>query len=326
MTEKTFAQAMFDALNISMQADPNISVFGASSFVMGRGLPPEDEKAFIAKFESRLIDPPVSESIIAAVAVGAATAGLRPFVNFGTSSFAFEAHNQIVNEAGNAHYMSGGQLKVPLVYHMFAGIRGIGGAQHSQSPQAMYANCPGLEVVLPATPEDAKGLMRTAIKSDNPTLFITHTKLLATKGEVPDGDYAIPFGKGVVKRPGKDITIVATSFMVLKALDAAEQLAKEGIDAEVVDPRTIVPFDAKIICDSVRKTGYLVVAEEASKTCSVGSEIAATVAEEAFDALKGPILRVARPAVPMPYSPSLEEYATPSAAHIVSAVKRALKR
>ncbi|HEY4136191.1 MAG TPA: transketolase C-terminal domain-containing protein [Alphaproteobacteria bacterium] len=326
MTQKTFAQAMFDALSISMQGDPTISVIGASSFVMGRGLPPDEEQAFMKKYADRLIDPPVSESVVAAVGVGAATAGLRPVINFGTSSFAFEAHNQIVNEAGNAHYMSGGQLNVPVVYHMFAGIRGLGGAQHSQSPQAMYANCPGLEVVLAATPADAKGLLRTAIKSNNPTLFITHTKLLPTKGEVPDGDYEIPFGKGEVKRAGRDVTIAATSFMVLKALDAAEQLAKEGIDAEVVDPRTIVPFDAKIICDSVRKTGRLVVAEEASLTCSVGSEIAATVAEQAFEALKAPILRVGRPAVPMPYSPSLEEYATPSAAHIVAAVKRTLKR
>lgn len=322
MSQKTFAQAMFEALSISMEQDASISVFGASSFVLGRGLPPADEKAFIAKYESRLIDPPVSESVLAAVGVGAATAGLRPFINFGTSSFAFEAHNQIVNEAGNAHYMSGGQLKVPLVYHMFHGIRGIGGAQHSQSPQSMYANCPGLEVVLPATPADAKGLLRTAIQSDNPTLFITHTKLLATKGEVPDGDYAIPFAQGEVKRPGRDVTIVATSLMVLEALKAADELAKDGIDAEVVDPRTIVPFDADIVLASVKKTGRLVVVDEASRTCSVASEIAATVAEEAFGALKAPILRVARPPVPMPYSPSLEAYCSPDAAGIVAAARK----
>lgn len=326
MSEKTFAQAMFEALSISMERDASISVFGASSFVLGRGLPPADEKAFIAKYEKRLIDPPVSESVLAAVGVGAATAGLRPFINFGTSSFAFEAHNQIVNEAGNAHYMSGGQLKVPLVYHMFHGIRGIGGAQHSQSPQSMYANCPGLEVVLPATPADAKGLLRTAIQSDNPTLFITHTKLLATKGEVPDGDYAIPFAKGEVKRPGKDVTIVATSLMVLEALKAADELAKDGIEAEVVDPRTVVPFDAETVVASVKKTGRLVVVDEASRTCSVASEIAATVAEEAFGALKAPILRVARPPVPMPYSPSLEAYCAPDAARIVAAVKKVMKK
>jgi pyruvate/2-oxoglutarate/acetoin dehydrogenase E1 component len=326
MTEKTFAQAMFDALSISMEQDATISVFGASSFVLGRGLPPADEKAFIAKYENRLFDPPVSENVLASVGVGSATAGLRPFINFGTSSFAFEAHNQIVNEAGNARYMSGGQLKVPLVYHMFHGIRGIGGAQHSQSPQSMYANCPGLEVILPSTPADAKGLMRTAIKSDNPTLFITHTKLLATKGEVPDGDYVIPFAKGEVKRPGKDVTIVAMSLMVLEALKAADQLKALGIDAEVVDPRTVVPFDSKIVIDSVKKTGRLVILEEASLVCSVASEIAAIVAEQAFEALKGPIVRVGRPHVPMPYSPSLEAFCAPDAPKLVEAVRKLLKK
>lgn len=326
MPQKTYAQAMIEALTYSLESDPAVSVIGASSFVLGRGLSPEDEKAFVAKYGPRLIDPPVSESVIAAVGVGAATAGLRPFVNFGTSSFAFEAHNQIVNEAGNAHYMSGGQLTVPVVYHMFHGIRGIGGAQHSQSPQAMYANCPGLEVVLPATPADAKGLLRAAIRSDNPTLFITHTKLLGTKGEVPAGDYATPFGQANIVRPGRDLTIVATSLMVLEALKAADELAKAGIDAEVVDPRTVVPLDAATICASVRKTGRLVVADEASRTCSVASEISATVAEEAFDALKAPIARVARPPVPMPYSPSLEAYCTPGAAQIAAAAKRAVQR
>jgi pyruvate/2-oxoglutarate/acetoin dehydrogenase E1 component len=325
MPKKSFATAMIDALSASLIGDPKVVVIGASSFVLDRGLSHEAEKAFYEKFSARLIDPPTSESAVASLATGAAMAGMRPFVNFATSSFAFEAWNQMINETGNAHYMSGGQLDVPLVFHMFQGIRGGGAAQHSQSPQAMFANCPGLELVLPSSPADAQGLLRTAIRSNNPTLFITHTKLMGVVDEVPDGDFSIPFGQAAIKRAGRDVTIVATSLMVREALVAAETLAGEGIEAEVVDPRTIVPLDEAGICASVRRTGRLVTVDEANRPCSIASEIAALVAEQAFAALKAPILRVARPSAPVAYSPPLEAFITPNAEKIAAAVRQVMR-
>ena len=251
-------------------------------------------------------------------------AGMRPFLNYGTATFAYEAFNQIMSEAANVHAMSNGQLRAPLTLHMFAGIRGGGAAQHSSSPQAMYANAAGLELVLPASPADAQGLLRSAILSDNPTIVITHTKLLRETGEVPDGDYTMPFGKARIAREGRDVTIVATSLMVREALNAADALAKDGIEAEVVDPRTIVPLDAEAICASVRKTGRLVTVDEGNALCSIGSEISALVAEHAFDALKAPILRVARPPVPVAFSPPLEAHVTPNADKIAAAVRKVL--
>jgi len=326
MAHKTFATGMLDALGYSLQTDPSVAVIGAWSFIMDRGLPPEQEKAFFEKYGERLIDPPTSEGVIAAMATGAAVCGMRPFVNFGTSSFSFEAWNQMINETGNAHFMSNGQVKAPLVFHMYCGIRTGGGAQHCQSPQSMFANAPGLELVLPSTPADAQGLLRTAIRSDNPTIFLTHTKLLHWTGDTPDGDFAIPFGKADVKRAGRDVTVVATSLMVRESLAAAEILAKEGIEIEVVDPRTIVPLDTATICASVEKTGRLLVAEEAVATCSVASEIITIVAEQALHALKAPPVRVARPSAPLGYAPTLEKAVTPDAEKIIAAVRRMLKR
>jgi pyruvate dehydrogenase E1 component beta subunit len=323
MAIKSFAQAMIDGLSFSMENDPTILVIGRG--LTGHGPEADAEKALYERHADRISDPPTSEGVVASLGVGAAMAGARPFVHFGTAVFAYEAWNQIVNEAGNIHFMSNGQLKVPVVFHMFHGIRGGGGAQHSQSPYSMYANCPGLQVVLPSSPADVQGLLRTAFKSDNPTIVMNHTKLLGLKGEVPDGDFAIPFGKADVKRKGKDVTIVATSLTVSYALKAAEQLAKDGIDAEVIDPRTVVPLDIDAICSSVKKTGRLVVVDEATRMCSVASEIAASVAEQAFDALKAPILRVTRPDAPVAYAPPLEEYVTPTAEKIAAAVKKVIK-
>jgi pyruvate dehydrogenase E1 component beta subunit len=220
--------------------------------------------------------------------------------------------------------MSNGQLKAPVVLHMYAGIRGGGAAQHSSSPQAMVANAAGLELVMPSNPADAQGLMRSAIKSDNPTVVITHTRLLHMAADVPDGDFAIPFGKAAVAREGRDVTVVATSLMVQEALKAADALAKDGIAVEVIDPRTIVPLDADTICASVQKTGRLVCVDEANLTCSIASEISALVAERAFGALKAPVLRVARPPVPVAYAPPLEAYVTPTADKIAAAVRKVM--
>ncbi len=326
MARKTFATAMLDALGHSLETDSSVMVLGAWSFIMDRGLPPEQEKMFFEKYGDRLSDPPTSESVVASLATGAAVAGMRPFVNFGTSSFAFEAWNQMINETGNVRFMSNGQLKAPLVFHMYCGVRGGGAAQHSQSPQAMFANAPGLELVLPSTPADAQGLLRTAIRSDNPTLFLTHTKLLQWEGETPDGDFAIPFGKADVKRAGRDVTVVATSLMVRESLAAAEALGKEGVEIEIVDPRTIVPLDIATILASVEKTGRLVVVEEAVATCSIASEIITLVAEQALHALKAPPVRVARPSAPVGYAPTLEKAVTPDAEKVVAAVRKLMRR
>ncbi len=322
MAIKSFAQAMVDGLSYSLASDPRILVIGRG--MTGHGPEMEAEKALHAKYADRIEDPPTSEGVVASVAIGAAMAGCPTFVHFGTSVFAFEACNQILNEAGNARFMSNNQLKVPAIFHMYHGIRGGGGAQHSQSPYSMYANIPGLQVVLPASPADMQGLLRTAFKSDHPTVMLNHTKLLGVKGEVPDGDFAIPFGKADVKRKGKDATVVATSLTVQFALKAADLLAKEGIDIEVVDPRTIAPLDVDTICASVRKTGRLVVVDEAARNCSVAAEIAASVAEHAFDALKAPILRVTRPDAPVAYAPPLEEFVNPGPEKIAAAVRKVL--
>jgi pyruvate dehydrogenase E1 component beta subunit len=326
MPRKSFAVAMIDALAYALAEDPQVVLIGASSFLLDRGLPEEAERALFDRFPARLIDPPTSEGVVTALGTGAAMAGMRPFVNYGTATFAYEAFNQILSEAANVRAMSNGQLRVPLVLHMYAGIRGGGAAQHSSSPQAMYANAAGLELVLPASPADAQGLLRSAIRSDNPTIVITHTRLLRETGDVPDGDFAIPFGKARVARDGRDLTIIATSLMVREALAAADLLAQEGIEAEIVDPRTIVPLDIDTLCASVRKTGRLVTVDEGNATCSIGSEIAALAAEYAFDALKAPILRVARPAVPVAFSPPLEAFITPSAEKIVGAARKLMRK
>lgn len=323
MTEKSLAQAMVDALAYSMAEDPNVVVVG-NSFT-GYGPEGEATKALFAKYRDRVVEPPTSEGVIASMAIGAAMAGTRPFVHFGTAVFAFEACNQILNEAGNIHFMSGGQSKVPLVFHMFHGIRGGGGAQHSQSPESLYANAAGLQVIMPSTPADAQGLMRSALKGGNPVIYLNHTKLLGVRGNVPDGDFTVPIGKAEVKRAGKDVTMVATSLTVQVALKAAELLAREKIDVEVVDPRTIAPLDRDGICASVRKTGRLVVLDEANKTCGVAAEIAASVAEGAFDALKAPIVRLTRSDAPIAYSPPLEEHVTLTPEKVAAAVRKMVK-
>jgi len=322
MPRKSYAQAMMDGLLLSLEPDPTTRVFGPS-FIQGRSSP-ESQEAFFKTYGDRLVQPPISEGVTAALAAGAAMAGLRPFVNFGTATFAFEAWNQIVNEAANAHFMSGGQMTVPVIYHMFAGIRGGGGVQHSQSPQSMYANCPGLQLVLPASPADIQGLIRTAFKSANPTVIINHTKLMGIEGDVPDGDFDIPFGVAEIKREGKDVTVVATSLMVERAREAADDLARDGVETEVLDPRTIVPLDREAIRRSAAKTGRLVVVDEAGGTCSIAAEVVATVVEAGI-ALKSPPLRVTRPDIHVGFSPSLEKAADPSPERIKEAVHRTME-
>jgi len=321
MTQRSYMRALVDALTYSLERDDRIIPIGAVSLVFDRGLGTDVEQTFWERFKERCIEPPTAESVIALMAVGAACAGQRPFVNFGGTAFAFEAWGQIVNEAAIARYITNGQFSVPLVYHSFHGMRPGMGPQHGYAPQAFYAHAPGLEVVLPATPADAYGLLRSAIESDNPTVFLSHAKLLGMQGEVPDADYATPFGTCAVKRQGRDVTIVALSVTVGTALQAAEELARDGVDAEVLDLRTIVPLDRDGICASVARTGRLVIVDEGNETCGVAAEVTATVATRAFDSLKAPVARITRPDVPSPYSVHLEAVLTPNVAAVVAAVR-----
>jgi acetoin:2,6-dichlorophenolindophenol oxidoreductase subunit beta len=320
--KKSYAEAIVDALRTSLREDPSVSLVG--SYVLGLGPKRVLMDEIRAEFPDRVYDPPTSEAAVVCLGAGAAMAGARPFVDLGTASFAYVAWSPLVNEAAVAHFMSGGQIRVPVVYHMLHGLRGGGAAQHSGSPQAMLWNAPGLEIALPASPYDVKGLIRSAIKSDNPAVLVNHSRLMNLEGELPDEDYTIPFGQADIKRAGRDVTIVATSFLVHAALAAAERLANEGVESEVVDPRTLVPLDRATILDSVRRTGRLVVVDETHLSCGVASEISAIVAEDGFDSLRAPILRVARPDIPAPFSKPLEDAITPTADKVAAAVRRVL--
>ena len=324
MRKMSYAAAIVEALRVSLKEDPAVSLVG--SYVLGLGPKRVLMDALRAEFPDRMYDPPTSEAAIAAVGAGAAMSGARPFVDIGTAAFGYVAWSPLVNEAAVARYMSGGTQRVPVVYHMLHGLRGGGAGQHSHSPQAMLWNAPGLEIVLPSSPYDVKGLMRSAIRSDNPTIFINHARLMDLEGDVPEEDYTIPFGRADIKRPGRDVTVVATSFVVQTALAAAERLAVDGIEAEVVDPRTLVPLDHATILESVGRTGRLVVVDETNLSCGVASEISAIVVEEGFDLLRAPILRVARLDVPTPFSKPLEDAITPTAERVIAAVRQVLER
>lgn len=319
MPEITYAEAIVAALSDIMSGDDRVNLIG--SFFLGLSPKRVLLDQLRQRFPSRVFDPPIAELGFAGTAVGAAMTGLRPIVDLTTASFIFQAFPQIANEAANAYYMSGGQTSVPVVFHVLAGIRGGGAEQHSHSPQAMLWNTPGLEIMLPSSPYDVKGLLKTAIASENPTVFVNHARLFEEKGEVPDGDYAVPFGKANIRRQGRDVTVIATSLMVPRALEAAEALAAEGIDVEVVDPRTLVPLDLPAILDSVGKTGRVVIADECHRSCGVAAELAALIADEAFDALRAPVKRVTFPDVPVPFSPVLERALEPTTEKVAAAVR-----
>jgi len=315
----TYAQAFVEGLDYAMTKLPNLSLIGNE--VLGLGPHRVHLEKIWKKYPERVHFPPTSESAFSAIAAGAAMSGERVFCHLGAASFSFLAMSAIANEAATAGYASAGKLKVPVVYHMLHGLRIGGGTQHSMSPQAMFWNVPGLQVVLPATARDAKGLVASACTSDNPSVMFTHDLLIGLEGEVPGEDYEIPLGQADVKRSGRDVTVVATSYAVQLALQAAATLSKEGIEAEVVDPRTLVPLDKGAILSSVARTGRLVIADETHRSCGVASEIAAIAAEEAFLHLKAPVLRVTRPDVPTPFSRPLEDAVTPTADMIAAAVR-----
>jgi len=323
MREISYAEAKVEALREIMEADDRVCLVG--SYFLGLSPRRVLMNALRERFTARIFDPPISETGFCGLAVGAAMAGMRPIVDVATASFIFNAFPQIVNEAANAHYMTGGQVPVPVVFHLLHGLRGGGGAQHSHSPQAMLWNTPGLEIALPASPYDVKGLLKTAARSANPTIFVDHARLFEVKGPVPEGDYDIPFGRADVKRSGRDVTIVATSLMVQVALRAAADLAAKGIEAEVVDLRTIVPLDRATLLASVARSGRVVVVDECHRSCGVAAEISAIIAEEAFHRLKAPIRRVTTPDVPIPASPPLEKFIEPTAEKVVAAAQEVLK-
>ncbi len=319
----SYAQALVDGMLECMVADATVSLVGTN--VLGLG--PQRPLIEKVRYESpdRVSDPPCSDAGLASLGIGAAMAGARPIIDMGVGSFSLLAWCQILAEAGVAHHMSGGQLSVPMVFTMLHGLRGGGGGQHSHSPQAMLWNNPGIEIVVPSTPKDVKGLFRTAVASNNPTAFISHSRLLGIEGEVPEEDYFIELGIGDVKRAGKDVSLITSSWSVHTALEAADILSGDGIDAEIIDLRTLSPLDNKIILDSVRKTGRAVVIDETNENCGVAAEITAIISENVFATLKCPVKRLSRPNVPVPASPLLEKCLVTTAEKIVNAVREQIR-
>jgi pyruvate dehydrogenase E1 component beta subunit len=322
MARQSFAAALVEALHDALVEDERVSLIG--SYVLGLGPQRHLMDPLRQKFRDRIDDPPTSEAGAAAVGVGAAMAGMRPFVDLGTAAFSFLAWSQVINEAPISYSMSGGRISVPVTFHLLHGVRGGGAAQHSQSPQSMMANAPGLEIVVPSTAADVYGLVRTAFRSNNPTVIANHAKLLGIETEVPDKKVPIPFGRADIKRRGRHVTVVANSLMTHYSLAAAEDLAKDGIDVEVVDLRTLAPLDEDTILESVGRTSRLVVVDECPLRCGFASEVSATVVERGFDLLEAPIRRVTRAHVPVPYAAALEAEIVPDAAKIAAAVREAL--
>jgi pyruvate/2-oxoglutarate/acetoin dehydrogenase E1 component len=320
MATKNYAGAMLDVLSSFMEADPNFVVIGNE--VLGIGPEAMQFGAFQEKYGDRIYFPPCSEAAYSALAAGAAMCGQRMLLHLGLAPFAYPAFSTIASEVATARQGSGGRVSVPATFHMSHGLLHGGASQHSESPLGMFWNVAGIEIAAPWHPADLKGLLRSALKSDNPSLVITHAFGYGVEGEVPDDDYETPLGKADVKREGGDVTIVACSMMVAASLEAAETLAADGIDAEVIDLRTLVPLDERAILDSVAKTGHLVVTDEGRLRCGVASEIAATVSEKGFDSLKAPPARVARIDAPVPGNQIQEAYLAPSAEKIVAAAKQ----
>lgn len=321
MAQITMRQAITDALREEMHRDESVFIMGQEIGVWGGTY--AVTRGFYDEFgERRVRDTPISEMVIGGAAVGAAMNGLRPIAEFMTINFAFLALDAIVNHAAKIHYMFGGRMKVPVVFRAPGGGGRQLGATHSHTPDVIFAHFPGLKVVSPGTPYDAKGLLKSAVRSDDPVLFIEHATLYQVRGEVPeDEDFTVPIGVSDVKREGSDVTIVAYAKGLQVAMDAADHLAKQGIEAEVVDLRTLRPLDIDPVMASFKKTFKAVVVEEGYRSYGVGAEIAARIQEEGFDYLDGPIKRVAQVEVPLPYSQELEQSALINVERVVDAVK-----
>ena len=320
----SYVEAGVEALREEMRRDPTI-------FYIGTGIGPrggnwQQTRGLCAEFgEARLRDTPISELAMMGMGVGAAMAGSRPIVDIVFMDFVLEAMTQLIQQASTAHYISNGKFKVPLVVRAAMGGVRSAGPHHSHSFYSFFMHIPGLKVVVPALPYDVKGLLKTAIRGDNPVMFLEHKGLYGSKGPVPTEEYTIPFGKAVVRRQGKDVTLIAVSQMVLRAMAAADALAQQGISVEVIDPRTVVPLDREAILQSVAKTGRLAIADEAYANCGFSAEIAATVAEEALEDLDAPVRRICALPAPHAFSPSLDSYLLPSAERIVREVTEMMK-
>ena len=328
--EITCREALNEALHEEMHRDPSVIVLGEEVAGGGERAGMIDSwggvfgvtKGLIGKFgASRVRDTPISELAFLGAGVGAALTGLRPVVEIGFISFFGVCLDQLNNHASKFRYMSGGQMTVPLTVRTTIGAGLCLGAQHSDSIYSTLTHFPGLKCVMPSTPYDAKGLLVSAIRDPNPVIFVEHKLLYGETGPVPEEDYVVPIGKGTVRRPGKDVTIVAFSRMVKFALDAAEELAREGIDAEVVDPRSASPLDEDLILASLKKTGRLVVVDEDTPRCSLAHDIAALAADQGFSWLKAPVKCVTPPHTPIPYSPKMEGFYMPNASKIAAVAK-----
>ncbi len=334
MPQLSIAEALREAIREEMRRDPTVFCIGedigipggfGGAFTVTLGL--SDEFG-----HERILDTPISELGLTGLAVGAAMAGLRPIADVQYADFLFLAMDQLVNEAAKMCYMSGGTVKVPLVMRAPVGATARG-AQHAQSLEAFFCHVPGLKVVAPSTAYDAKGLLKAAVRDDNPVIVFEHKLLYGSKGartekgalspvgEVPDEDYIVPIGKGIVRRAGKDVTIIGKLLTMYRALAAAEALAQDGIEAEVIDPRTLVPLDKELILESVRKTGRLVIVEEDTLTGGWAGDLAAIVADEAFWYLDAPVKRVSAPDIPPPFAPVMEQFYVPSVERVVEAVR-----
>lgn len=321
--ELSYREALREALQLEMRRDDRVLVMGEDIAAYGGAY--AVTKGLIDEFgEKRVRDTPLAEEVVVGAAIGAAMVGLRPVVELMTINFSLLAMDQIINTAAKVRYMSGGQFTVPVVIRMPGGGGAQRGAQHSQSLEPWYAHSPGLMVVMPSNPADAKGLLASAIREENPVVFIEHEMLYALRGDVPEGEYLLPLGSSAVKRKGQHATVVSYSRMLNLALEAASDLSRDGIEVEVIDLRTIRPLDLDPVLESVHKTNRAVVVEEGWKTYGIGAGLASLVYEMAFDDLDAPIERVAGADVPMPYAKNLESLAMPSKADIVLAVRRTL--
>jgi pyruvate dehydrogenase E1 component beta subunit len=317
MPEITYLEAINQALHEEMAANPDVFIAGID--IAERGDVFGATQGIYTKYGGeRIMDTPIAESGIIGLAIGSAARGLRPVVTIMFMDFIGVCFDQILNQMAKMKYMYGGKVTLPLTVLTNAGAGTSSAAQHSQSLEALLCHIPGLKVAMPSNAYDAKGLMKAAIREDNPVFVVQHKRLGRTRGEVPDGDYTVPLGKAAVVREGKDITLVATSWMVHESLVAAEKLAERGIEAEIVDPRSLVPLDMETIVESVKKTHRVVVVHEAVRFGGIGGEIASQITEEAFDYLDGPPLRIGAPSSPVPYSPVLEKAWIPDADEIVA--------
>ena len=322
MRETRYIRAITEALNEEMARDDNVFIVGED--VGGPGGAFSATKGLLETYgERRVKDTPISESAIVGLAIGAAAEGLRPVAEIMFADFLTVCMDQVVNQMAKMRYMFGGMYKLPVVIRAPGGGGLNAGPQHSQCLESWFAHVPGLKVVMPATPYDVKGLLKSAIRDDNPVLFLEHKALYGLKGEIPDEEYLVPMGKADVKRTGKDVTVVSVSRMVHQVLEAAKMLSNEGIEVEVVDLRTISPLDKETIFKSVEKTSRLVVAHEAVKAFGIGAEISAMVTEEMLDYLDAPVLRVGAPFVPVPFN--LENYYLPNSDDVIKAVKKVME-